>query len=46
MVGANSCTVVYDYFLENEMINNMSDADLQLFITESLKASDQVFLNK
>jgi len=40
--GANSCTVVYDYFLENEMVNNMSETDLQLFISESLKASDQV----
>lgn len=40
--GANSCTVIYDYYLENELLKNMTEADLKLFIDESLKASDQV----
>jgi len=40
--GTNSCKVVYDYYLDRQLLESTSEADLHTFVTESIKASDQV----
>ena len=41
-LGTNSCKVVYDYYLDRKLLESTSEADLNTFVTESIKASDQV----
>ncbi|XP_023344847.1 choline monooxygenase, chloroplastic [Eurytemora carolleeae] len=40
--GHDSCTIVYDYYLENQLLNKMSENEKTTFIEESLTASNQV----
>lgn len=40
--GPNSCTVVYDYYLDNQQLSSFNQEQLDLFIQDSLRASDQV----